>query len=253
MFIVQPFEQMKNDFTTKLQEVVLRRHKVDAVDKLESPRCQQVQFLEIVIQQLNLYVPEGGEPADIIKARILTGVMFVLRDEISKDYKYTDPTNSTLYTVLTEVMNLTEDNVMDDLTSRRYMEVAERFLVHTIYTEGKLGKDLRAEHVFSKIQGFNTQDGCCRLLDFYCRLLQIKYEASINNLKGNVEKQILQTKKGEEEKSCFLGHLMFWRSATSEGAAPASDAEAQKKGSAEPPKGGANTPAPLHPATTSTV
>lgn len=254
MFIVQPYEQMKNDFTTKLREVVLRRHGVDAVEQLPTPRCQQVQFLEIVIGQLNIYVPEGSEPADVVKAKILTGVMFVLRDEILKDYKYTNATNSTLFTVLEEVMNLTDENPMDQLTRRRLMEVAERFLVHAVYIEGKLGKELRAENVFTKVQGFNVQDGYSRLLDFYSRLLQIKFDASTNYLRGSIEKLVSQTKKLEEEKSSFLGHLMFWRSATSEAAAaPAGDAEVQKKGAADPTKAGANTTTTLYVSNASSV
>lgn len=253
MFIVQPYEKMKNDFTTKLREVVLRRHGVEAVEQLPTPRCQQVQFLEIVIGQLNIYVPEGSEPAEVVKAKILTGVMFVLCDEISKDYKYTDPTNSTLFTVLKEVMNLTDENAMDQLTSRRLMEVAERFLVHALYIEGKLGKELRVENVFTKVQGFNVQDGYSRLLDFYARLLQIKFDASTSYWRDGIEKLVSQTKKLEDEKSSFLGHLMFWRSATSEAAAPAADAEVQKKAAADPTKAGANTTTSLHVSSTSSV
>lgn len=225
MFIMQSYEQMKNDFTTKLREVVLRRHEVGSVEKLPEPRRQQVQFLEVVIDLLKLYKPEGPpEAPELLKAKILTGIMLILCDEISHDYKYTDPTNSTLFTVLKEVMNLSGENPMDNLTERRLMEVAEKFLVNAIYIEGKLGKDLRPDHPFTKIQGFN-------LLDFYSRLLKIKYDASLVYMKSGVEKLDLQTKTLQEERSSFLGlGSWFRKAAPPEGAAPSSDAAAQKNG-----------------------
>jgi len=231
MFVMQPYEQMKDDFATKLREVVLRRHDVTTVDKLPQPRRQQVQFLEAVIEQLTGYNPEIPDGPEVLKAKVLTGIMLVSCDEISKDYKYTDPTNSTLFTVLKEVMNLTEDNPMDHLTNRRLMEVAEKFLVHNIYIEGKLGKELRPDHAFAKIEGFD-------LGDFYSRLQRIKYDAGLAYWQGSVERLASQNEKIAGERTSFLGipTTWFWKTASTGETVQSSDAAAQKGNASESSK-----------------
>lgn len=173
------YPEMKSAFRTKIVEVLLRKHKVRTVDELEDERRSQVQFLEKVIAQLDelkTVKMEKSEDSQLNKARILTGCMYVIHDEIRESYEKAliprDPnTWSQLYPILQEVMGIQLTNKLDSLSKRIMLSDAEKFMVGQVCQEGSLVKELFPDHPFSQVRDFDT-------LKFLLRLGRIREEAT---------------------------------------------------------------------------
>ena len=164
-FSIRSYEEMKGDWKTKVREVLLRNHSVrdeSGLPDFPEPRRQQVQFLNMVIQQLEEYKPAKAEKDNFapIRSKVLTGCLYTIFDIIKCSYEtsplntvftFVSPTRSDLYTILKEVMGVTETNCLDLYTIRSMMQETEKFLASQLCIDGNLAKDIKLDHPFVSI------------------------------------------------------------------------------------------------------
>lgn len=148
-FTVKSYEGLKSQYA---EEIVAFRghHKVTTVDKLKEPRRGQVQFLNEVITQLDSSSKDVNE-----KARILTGIMLMIRAQIAGTYSWRSPSNSFLAESLVKIVGITDENAMDKNSEARLVNAAQKFYASKLYENGDTTHPLLEENCFSHIKGFD--------------------------------------------------------------------------------------------------
>ena len=186
MFIIKSYDDMKAQFSIKIEEVLLRAHRVKTVEELPEPRRGQVQFINRFIKQLDEYKPEKMEKVDhvlALKAKILTGCLYVMYDLIKLSYeksvlntlfKVSDPTSSGLFTILPEVMGMNMTNVLDLNTKRSMMEQTERFFCSQLCLDANLTREIKLDHPFVSVVYLSPSTTGFNLAEFVNHTIEIR-------------------------------------------------------------------------------
>ena len=200
MFKFSEYTQMKQDFQSQIKKLLIvnNKYKVEnfKVEDLEEPRRHQVLFLEKCIVLLEEYKPKD-KPDDIaLKAKILTGCMYVIYDEIKSTYRLTDPLlHSGLYGGLQVTMGITLSNTLDWLSQRSILDLLDQFMIHYIHVDGKLRNDLRTNHPFANISNFDLNSFSERVIDLRadaCKELKNEQHAKLKIAEEQAKQQAKQ-------------------------------------------------------------
>lgn len=139
--------------TIEREELV--RANVATVDKLSPERASQLQFLKVVRDKLN-QMP-SSQLRDNNKMAILLGALYLVREQISKEYSlgtlssgntYGTLTGSRVHTALTELLNVEGANP-EHIES--YATATNHFLRFSTIRE----QQFKTSHLFSNIESFN--------------------------------------------------------------------------------------------------
>ena len=181
LFLIKEFEMMQNELKTKVDEVLIRNHNrrysenITTIEGLKEPRRQQAQFLYKVIERLKDYKPEKMadklDKLPLLKAKILTGCLYIIWDEILESYTWSPPTNSDLFTILSEVIGIKSAEEIDLHSKHELMSLAENFLRNQIAVEADFTKGFRPDQPF-KYPGFLWTP-------IITRIIRIKGDAAI--------------------------------------------------------------------------
>jgi hypothetical protein len=156
---MKSYELMKEQFNTKVQEVLLRNHSVETVEELPDGRRQEVQFIFALMASIDSYTiaKMGHEELPVIKAKVLAAIMYIIANVVEDAYLLRPATNSDLFKILYEAIGISKKNPLDALTKRQMMEYAEKFLSSQIIQGGNLvkGTGLFLKHELLDIPGFD--------------------------------------------------------------------------------------------------
>ncbi len=148
-FNVKSFENLKTAFDTTVKQL-LEKHSIDDVDKLSEERKGQVKFLSTAISYL-----EKSTLTSENRARVLTGLMIVIREVINNSYTLS-PEKSGLYRLLPDAMGISKDHAMSSKDRANLAEKARSFITTQVFTDIHL-KEMRIDHTFSNINGFGLR------------------------------------------------------------------------------------------------
>src|SRR3990167_1193289 len=214
MFAFSDYTQMKQDFQSQVKKLLAVNDKIKVgktkVEDLEEPRRHQVLFLEQCRALLENYTPKDkSEDVSINRAKVITGAMYVIYDEILETYRLRDPLyHSGLYAGLQVAMGITTANPMDAFSQRNMLELLDQFMIFNIHVGSKLRNDLRLDHPFAAIPNFDLNSFSQRLINLRaaaCSKLKDEQHAKLNL----AEKQAKQ--QPAEPGASYLGR--FWSSA----------------------------------------
>lgn len=231
MFTFNDYSQMKLDFASQIKGILVHKG-LTRVEELE--RRQQVQFVQRLIAQLDDYKPkvDKSDEAPNLRAKILTGCMYVISDEINQTYTGSflpllQATRSEVYSALQVAMGITPSNKLEALCKRNMLDLSEFFIVSLIHHDGKLGKDLRLDHPFVDVADFNLES-------FLLRLVKLKADASTDLIHEQFAKFVAtkeQTKQPATESVRSTLLSTFWKSSAQPSADISSSVESSTSAS----------------------
>lgn len=207
MFVFSDYMQMKQDFNSQIKKLLTVNGK-NKIEELDEPRRHQVMFLKQCQILLEDYNPkEKAEDVAVIRAKVFTGAIYVISNEIKDTYRLTDPLfHSGLFGGLQVTMGITSTtNIMDALSKRNILELLDQFMISYIHVGSKLRNDLRLDHPFVNIIDFDLNSFSQHLIDLRaaaCSELKNEQHVKLALMEKQQAKQQL-----EQPNSSFFGRL----------------------------------------------
>ncbi|WP_165474763.1 hypothetical protein [Legionella nagasakiensis] len=219
-FTFRSYDELKARFAENIT-FLCGYHRADSVENLPPLRRSQIQFLQETITALDA---DATEMTPEIKAKIVSGAMLVIHNEIEESYRYSDPTQSVLYQKLTETMGISMENSMQAEDRCDCVGKVMKFLHRTIFVGGKSETGLNIEHPYLKDRA--------RLEEVWKRGADLVAAASKEMLTRNLaELTIREAREAEEAKAAETAahgrtSLLGWFAGRS--AAPVSSPETDR-------------------------
>ncbi|AHE68085.1 hypothetical protein [Legionella oakridgensis] len=145
-FTFRTYDELKARFAENIT-FLCGYHRAESVENLPPLRRSQIQFLQETITALDT---DRTEITPEIKAKILSGAMLVIHNEIEESYRYSDPTQSVLYQKLTETLGISAENSMQAEDRCDSVGKIMKFLHRTVFIGGKSEAGLNIEHPYLK-------------------------------------------------------------------------------------------------------
>lgn len=165
---VKPYAELKQCFEEKLLSYLKTRSPNGDIKALDKPRYGQVRFLQIYLEQLDRYTLKDTSSSKQleVKARILTGVLYLIHDQIREEYVLLSSRYSALLRLLDETLGITNTTDFDEQIQVQLIDNALKFLKVLLCSEGDVKKPFLSQHPFSSLVEFDLPKFCRRAVEF---------------------------------------------------------------------------------------
>lgn len=220
-FTMTSYSSLKEQFAE--QVVALRgKHSASSIDKFHQPRRYQVQFLTSAIALL-----DGSEKLkEGEKARILSGLMIIIKKEISDSYEqsyfrwFSSEDNSLFKTSLDTMIGVSVENILDPNSEARMVNQAMKFVTSSIFPAGDSTQKLIKDHPFFKIDGFKARAFCHRGLELDKVVRTAVFDDAFDTMEKEIADELEAERRAKSGGSSYLGSF-FSSSSSSPSKKPA--------------------------------